>query len=194
MDEERETQYRPEGGGYYHYTPGYQPQPVKSGNAMSFASLIVGILALLLGFFGGVFGIVMGALGIILAILSRGRERMPAQAKIGIGFSISGLFLGTMMLTAMLSLVTTADFRDQVQDELNRYGYDFDFGENRESENSRGYDDFYNYGNGDGDYEFDEFPDDMPGFGDDFNYWDFGDDIDGGYDDFYNYGNGENII
>lgn len=209
MDEERGTQYRPQGDEFYYYAPVRKPQPVKTGNTMSAASLAVGIIALVLSFFTGIFGITMGALGIILAILSKDRGKLPSQAKLGLGFSIAGLLLGVMVFAAALMLINTGDFKEQIENELQSYGYDFDFGDSDGTENSGGYEGYSDYGNGYNDFSdgygsygdgYNDYSDgygnygDIPGygdFGDDFGDWNYGDGIDGGYE---SNTNGENIL
>ena len=57
--------------------------PKKTGNGMSIASLVMGILSLVCCCCGYV-GIALGALGIIFALLSRQDEPMNTQAKVGL--------------------------------------------------------------------------------------------------------------
>ncbi|MCI8814409.1 MAG: DUF4190 domain-containing protein [Lachnospiraceae bacterium] len=104
--------YNPNGNGYPPYNA-----PKKSNN-MALASLLLGILSLVLCCCGG-FGVILGAVGIVLAILSRGNEPMETSAKVGLGLSIGGIVLGIIVL--VMSFVVAGS--DQFRNDLNRGGY-----------------------------------------------------------------------
>lgn len=111
------------------YRQGYQQQgygpyrpPKKSNNNMALASLILGVLSILLCCCGG-FGIILGAVGIVLAILSRGREPMETNAKVGIGLSIGGIVLGIVVLVLAFAAVGSDQFRSEFGSELYQNGY-----------------------------------------------------------------------
>lgn len=110
----------------YGYGPGSNQrqdyranQPTgKTNNYMAMASLILGILSVLLCCCGG-FGIILGAIGIVLAILSRGREPMETSAKAGLGLSIGGIVLGIIVLAMAFAIAGNSDLRS----DLYRRGY-----------------------------------------------------------------------
>lgn len=116
--------YGPQGPGGPGYGPqgygpqGYGPRRVPPKNNMALASLIVGILSILLCCCGG-FGVILGAVGVVLAILSRGREPMENTAKIGLGLSIGGIVLGIVVLIMAFAMVGSDEFRS----EMYRNGY-----------------------------------------------------------------------
>lgn len=130
---DRAGQQAPPPPGYGNGTPpnyGYGPgsnqrqdyranQPTgKTNNYMAMASLILGILSVLLCCCGG-FGIILGAIGIVLAILSRGREPMETSAKAGLGLSIGGIVLGIIVLAMAFAIAGNSDLRS----DLYRRGY-----------------------------------------------------------------------
>lgn len=111
--------YGPQGPGGPGYGPqGYGPRRVPPKNNLALASLIVGILSILLCCCGG-FGVILGAVGVVLAILSRGREPMENNAKIGLGLSIGGIVLGIVVLIMAFAMVGSDEFRS----EMYRNGY-----------------------------------------------------------------------
>ena len=122
--------YGPQDHGHQgQYRQGYQQQgygpyrpPKKSNNNMALASLILGVLSILLCCCGG-FGIILGAVGIVLAILSRGREPMETNAKVGIGLSIGGIVLGIVVLVLAFAAVGSDQFRSEFGSELYQNGY-----------------------------------------------------------------------
>lgn len=109
----------PPGYGYGRFNQGGGPYngPRKSNN-MALASLILGILSIVLCCCGG-FGVILGAVGIVLAILSRGSEPMETSAKVGLGLSIGGIVLGILVLIMSFAFAGS----DQFRNELNRNGY-----------------------------------------------------------------------
>ncbi len=109
----------PPGYGYKRPNPGRNPYggPKKSNN-MALASLLLGILSLVLCCCGG-FGVILGAVGIVLAILSRGSEPMETSAKVGLGLSIGGIVLGILVLIISFAFVGSEQFRN----EMNQNGY-----------------------------------------------------------------------
>ena len=90
----------------YNYGSNYQQRYTPKGsNGMALASLILGILSIVMCCCGG-FGVILGAVGIVLAILSRGREPMETNAKAGLCLSIGGIVLGIVVL--ILAFVTVS--------------------------------------------------------------------------------------
>lgn len=155
---------QPSGGPYYQQPP-YRP----SGNGMVAASLVMGILSLLLTCCG--LSYVFGALGIIFALLSRKNGPMDPQAKIGIGLSIAGSVLGIVIIVVAL-LQDPSYYMDalkEYQQFYNEYENDDDYYD--------GYDDYDDYGNYD-DYDdffnqfkdFEDFGNQSGGYSDDLSY------------------------
>lgn len=94
----------------YPYNNGMGRQRKRNNNTMAMASLVLGILSVLLCCCGG-FGIILGAIGIVLAILSRGREPMETSAKAGMGLSIGGIVLGIIVLVMAFAVIGNNEFR-----------------------------------------------------------------------------------
>lgn len=92
---------------------GYQPQnPRTPANPMAIASLVLGILSLILCCCAGIGGIVFGALGIIFAILSKKGKAMEVLAKVGLGLSIAGVVLGVITAAFVFISALTGDVYD----------------------------------------------------------------------------------
>lgn len=70
--------------------------PLRSTNSMAAASLVMGILSVVLICCG--FSFCFGALGIIFALLSRRNGPMEPQAKAGLGLSIGGTVIGIALI------------------------------------------------------------------------------------------------
>lgn len=100
--------------------PGYQPQryPV---NGMAVASLVMGILSLLLVCCG--FSFCFGALGILFALLSRTNKSMDPQARIGLGLSIGGTVIGLALLLTILfgNISYYSDYMEEYEKFYNEY-------------------------------------------------------------------------
>lgn len=149
--------YQNQGYNQNYYGPnGTAPQYYKPVSGFAVASLVMGILSLLLACCSGIGGIAAGALGIIFAILSRKGQPMESQAKIGMGTSIAGLALGVVIIIATFMLISTGrvDVQDELENELGRYGYEFRFDDDDDD-----YDDYNDhYGNhyGNDSYETNE--------------------------------------
>lgn len=116
----------------YGYGPGYgqgqsqnykNPRPPrKNSNNMATASLVMGILSVVLCCCGG-FGIILGAIGIVLAILSRGREPMETSAKVGIGLSVGGIVLSIIVLVMTFAVIGNDGLRSELYNRGNgNYG------------------------------------------------------------------------
>lgn len=160
--QQNQQQYHYQNQGYNqnaYGTNGSAPQYYKPVSGFAVASLVMGILSLLLACCSGVGGIAAGALGIIFAILSRKGQPMESQAKIGMGTSIAGLVLGVVIIIATFMFISTGrvDVQDELENELGRYGYEFRFGDDDDYDD---YDDHYgnHYGNqyGNDSYETNE--------------------------------------
>ncbi|MBS6196175.1 MAG: DUF4190 domain-containing protein [Clostridiales bacterium] len=93
------------GNGWNQQNYGYQPQRPLN-NAMAIASLVMGILSIVLICCG--LSYCFGALGIIFALLSRKNGPMESQAKIGLGLSIGGTVFG--LLTILMLLIGNSSF------------------------------------------------------------------------------------
>ncbi len=98
----------------WQYNSGMGQQKKKSNNTMAMASLVLGIVSVLLCCCGG-FGIILGAIGIVLAILSRGREPMETSAKVGIGLSIGGIVLSIIVLVMAFAAIGNNELYDFYQ-------------------------------------------------------------------------------
>lgn len=153
--------YQNQGYNQNYYGPnGTAPQYYKPVSGFAVASLVMGILSLLLACCSGIGGIAAGALGIIFAILSRKGQPMESQAKIGMGTSIAGLALGVVIIIATFMLISTGrvDVQDELENELGRYGYEFRFDDDDDDYDD--YNDYYgnHYGNhyGNDSYETNE--------------------------------------
>ncbi len=82
----------------WNQTPYQTPNrsPLRSTNSMAAASLVMGILSVVLICCG--FSFCFGALGIIFALLSRRNGPMEPQAKAGLGLSIGGTVIGIALI------------------------------------------------------------------------------------------------
>ena len=94
--------------------------PKKTGNGMSIASLVMGILSLVCCCCGYV-GIALGALGIIFALLSRQDEPMNTQAKVGLILSCVGIALNVISIILLL-VMNAAGLVDVTTDVATRIG------------------------------------------------------------------------
>lgn len=135
--------------GYQQYNNTYRPQPPVNNNSFALAALIMGMGSILLACCTGIGGIILGSLGIVFAVISRGKERMCTQAKIGLGVSAAGIVLGIIVFVSSLLIVGSADFQRMFQDELQRYGYEYNYDEhNYESDDDLEGDGEMQYKNG----------------------------------------------
>jgi len=82
----------------WNQTPYQTPNrsPLRSTNSMAAASLVMGILSVVLICCG--FSFCFGALGIIFALLSRRNGPMEPQAKAGLRLSIGGTVIGIALI------------------------------------------------------------------------------------------------
>lgn len=112
-------------GGPYQYEQGAVPPPPSGDNspsAFASASLVLGILSLVLGccFYAS---IPLGGLGILFAILSKKTAVMEGRARAGLGLSIAGLILSILLtIVALFSFVsyTTRTGMD-IEEYMDRY-------------------------------------------------------------------------
>ena len=115
----------------YSSSGGYQPQNGKTpASPMAIASLVMGILSLVLCCCFGIGSIVLGALGIIFAILSRKEKPMETMAKVGLGLSIGGVIIGLIIAVFFfISMLTSDDVQSDYgfpgESSLEYYLYDY---------------------------------------------------------------------
>ncbi|MGN0251498.1 MAG: hypothetical protein ACI4EH_09110 [Oliverpabstia sp.] len=102
-----------------------QPNRFPSGNAMVTASMIMGIISVLLICCG--ISYFFGALGIIFALLSRKDGPMESQAKVGLGLSIAGAMGGIILL--VVTIVTNFSTYQNLYQELEKYYLEDDYDE-----------------------------------------------------------------
>ena len=154
---------QPSGDSYYQH-PTYRP----GGNGMVTASLVMGILSLLLTCCG--LSYVFGALGIIFALLSRKNGPMDPQAKIGMGLSIAGSVLGIVIIAVAL-LQDPSYYMNalkEYQQFYNEYENDDNYDDHDNFEdygNYDDYDDFFNQFN-----DFEDFGNQSGRYSDDLSY------------------------
>ena len=111
--------------------PYYAPPTRHPGSAFATASLVLGIIAILSAFTGTVFPpLVCGGLSIILALLSKGNDRvMLPNAKVGVLTGILGLILNVLVVaSAFLLLLTEPELKEDFHRQLNQY-YEYFYGE-----------------------------------------------------------------
>lgn len=97
-----------------------------NSKGMSSASLVLGILSILLIFCGGSF--ISGALGIMFALLSRGAGRMDTKARAGLGLSIAGMIISLVLFTALLIFVIhSGKLLESDYDDHYDYDYHYDY-------------------------------------------------------------------
>lgn len=116
-----------------HY--GRNPQPV---SGMSIAALILGCLSILTSCCG-IGGIIFGSLGIIIAMMSKSREPMQTNSKIGLGLSIAGL-----IFSLIFGILMIAGIYLYSSDNLKEYYQEYDYYE-EQPYNSYEYTDGYQY-------------------------------------------------
>ena len=87
--------------------PGYgYPQPARQGNGLAIASLVCGIIGLL------IFGVILGPLAAIFGGIALSRANRGASGK---GMAIAGLVLGliaTILAIILIALITSRGFVD----------------------------------------------------------------------------------
>jgi Domain of unknown function (DUF4190) len=85
--------------------PGYgYPQPAKQGNGLAIASLVCGIIGLL------IFGVVLGPLAVIFGAIGLSRANRGASGK---GMAIAGIVLGaiaTIVAIILIAIITSHGF------------------------------------------------------------------------------------
>ena len=101
--------------GTYHYEPNFEEQKPEPPNTVATASLVLGILSLVLCCCCYV-SIPLGGLGILFAILSKTGKAMQGRAKTGLSLSIVGLCLTLFLTIAMIaSTISNGEFQRQYQ-------------------------------------------------------------------------------
>lgn len=119
------------------YQQNQQTLPPNAASPLSTASLVMGICSLVLICCGGSF--ILGALGIIFALLSRGRQAMNGTAKAGLSLSAIGIVLSIVVYTFyFVSFVSSGEFYDV----LRGYEYYYDQGNGEYDQGSDYLDDF----------------------------------------------------
>lgn len=157
-------------GGYYPNNP-----PRRSaGGPMVTAALVMGILSIVLMCCG--LSYVFGALGIIFALLSRKDGPMDSQAKIGLGLSIAGSVIGTVIV--IFALASNLPYYTELLEEYRDFYYDYSNGK------YSGFDDFDDFDLDD--YDFNHFDSDDYNWGS--HHFD-AHDLYSNYDDYNSYGN-----
>ena len=158
--QQNNQQYGYQNQGYnqnYYGANGNSQQYYKPVSGFAVAALVMGILSLLLACCSGIGGIMAGALGIIFAILSRKGQPMEMQAKVGLGTSIAGLVFGIVIIMITFVYISTGkvnvqkELQNELRNELGRYGYEFDFGDDDYDEYDD-YDDYNDYNHYDNHY------------------------------------------
>lgn len=141
-------------GGYYPNNP-----PRRSaGGPMVTAALVMGILSVVLMCCG--LSYVFGALGIIFALLSRKDGPMDSQAKIGLGLSIAGSVIGTIIV--IFAFASNLPYYTELLKEYQNFYYDYSNGKYSDFENFDDFDlDNYDLD----DYDFNDFNSDDHNFG-----------------------------
>lgn len=122
--------YQNNGGPSFNNTVNYQQS---EPNSMSTASLVMGIISLVLCCCFYV-SIPLGALGILFAILSKGKDQtMSGRSKTGLGLSIAGLVLTILltigMLVANLTYMGSEGFSRQMKEYMEYYNRGYYDGE-----------------------------------------------------------------
>lgn len=135
-------------GGSYQYESPYQKYGTPNSNGMVIASLVMGILSVVVICCG--FSWTFGALGILFAILSRKNGPMEPQAKIGLGLSIAGTIIGIVIL--LVAILGNSTYYSNFMEEYERFYNEY---EDRGSFNSQT------------PFDFDDY---LEGYGDDWNY------------------------
>lgn len=103
-----------EQNGYNNYNGSRQPYG-RSGLAT--ASLITGILSVVLGYCTGYLGILAGVVSIVLGIFSRGdAPKLSRKAIIGIVSGAVGFILGVSIIVTAMKMLTNPDFMKQYKD------------------------------------------------------------------------------
>lgn len=122
--------YQSNDGSSFNNTVNYQQS---EPNGMSTASLVMGIISLVLCCCFYV-SIPLGALGILFAILSKGKDQtMCGRSKTGLGLSIAGLVLTILltigMLVANLTYMGSDGFSRQMKEYMEYYNRGYYDGE-----------------------------------------------------------------
>ncbi len=106
---------------YRYYNGQSEPLHNPKGDSLSIVSLILGICSIPTSFF--IYpGLMLGATAIVLALLSRGRERLDSRARAGIVCGCIALILTiTLICTAVYMLLSTPGLFDGL---MEQYGYE----------------------------------------------------------------------
>lgn len=120
----------PQGNYPYYDRSAYQRPTVDPGSSFATASMILGIISIVLSFTFTVYpAFVMGSIAIVLALLSKGRRpKLHSKATAGVICATCGLVINTVIVAlCMVLLFTDPDVRAQVNKTFEKqYGMTFD--------------------------------------------------------------------
>lgn len=111
--------------------PYYTPPVRHPGSGFATAALILGLLSIMTAIMGTVYPpLLCGGLAIILAILSKGKDRaMLTNAKVGMTTGIVGLIVNVaVVVSTLLLFFNNPQFQEEVHTQLNQY-YEALYGE-----------------------------------------------------------------
>lgn len=120
----------PQGNYPYYDRSAYQRPIAEPGSSFATASMILGIISIVLSFTFTVYpAFVMGSIAIVLALLSKGRRpKLLSKATAGVICAACGLVINTMIVAVcMVLLFTDPDVKAEVNKTFEKqYGVTFD--------------------------------------------------------------------
>ncbi|MBD5520359.1 MAG: ECF transporter S component [Lachnospiraceae bacterium] len=120
----------PQGNYPYYDRSAYQRPIAEPGSSFATASMILGIISIVLSFTFTIYpAFVMGSIAIVLALLSKGRRpKLLSKATAGVICATCGLVINTTIVVAcMVLLFTDPDVKAQVNETFEKqYGVTFD--------------------------------------------------------------------